>query len=83
MPEETQKTPSIQPFVDRMRGAGVSAPAVASFLLHYQRLCGGEEGFLPEKDIQPIGDLPDSETFDQYIEAGQSAVANAAAIKSP
>ena len=33
------------------------------------------------KNIQPIGDLPDSETFDQYIEAGQSAVANAAVIK--
>ena len=81
MPENPLKTSSIQMFVKRMREAGVSAPAIASFRLHYQRLCGGEKGFLPEKDIRPIGSLPDSETFYEYFEAGQSVMASAAVIK--
>lgn len=81
MPENVLKTPSIQPFVDRMRNAGVPASAIASFRFHYRRLIGGEQGFLPEKDIQPIESLPDSETFDQYLEAGRSAVTNVAMIK--
>jgi UTP--glucose-1-phosphate uridylyltransferase len=64
-----------------MRDASVPTPAIASFRLHYQRLCGGEQGFLPEIDIQPIESLPDSEDFDEYLEAGQSATSSAAVIK--
>jgi len=64
-----------------MRDASVSASAIASFRLHYQRLCGGEQGFLPEKDIQPTGLLPDSEAFDEYLDAGRSAMASALVIK--
>lgn len=81
MPGDSVKIPSIQPFVDRMREATVSAPAIASFRLHYRRLCGGEQGFLPEEGIQPIDSLPDSEAFDGYLEAGRSAVASAVVIK--
>jgi UTP--glucose-1-phosphate uridylyltransferase len=81
LPENGLKTSSIQMFVERMRDANVSASAIASFRLHYQRLCGGEKGFLPEKDIQPIESLPDSETFDEFFEAGRSAMASAAVIK--
>jgi len=64
-----------------MRDASVPTPAIASFRLHYQRLCDGERGFLPEKDIRPIGSLPDSEDFDTYLEAGRSAAARTAVIK--
>jgi UTP--glucose-1-phosphate uridylyltransferase len=67
--------------MDRMRYAGLPPSAIASFRFHYQRLIVGEQGFLPEKDIQTIESLPDSEAFDQYIEAGRSAVANVAVIK--
>ena len=81
MPENNLKTPSIEQFVGRMRDAGVAASAIASFRLHYRRLCGGEQGFLSEKDIKPIGSLPDSEAFDQYLEVGRSAVTRAAVIK--
>lgn len=81
MPENILNRPSIQMFVDRMREAGVSASAIASFRLHYQRLCGGEQGFLPERDILPIGSLPDSETFEDSLEDGRSAMASAAVIK--
>ncbi len=81
MPEDVSKTPWIQPYVDLMRDASEPTPAIASFRLHYQRLCDGEQGFLPEKDIQPIGSLPDSEAFDKYLEAGRSAAARTAVIK--
>jgi UTP--glucose-1-phosphate uridylyltransferase len=75
------KTPSIQMFVDRMRNANMPTSAIASFGLHYQRLCGGEKGFLQEKDIRPVESLPDSETFDAYYEAGISALPSTAVIK--
>ena len=81
MPENGLKTSSIQLFVDRMREASLSASAIGSFRLHYRRLCGGEEGFLPEQNIRPIETLPDSETFDEYFEAGRSAMTSAAVVK--
>ena len=64
-----------------MRDAKVPGPAIASFRLHFQRLCGGEQGFLREKDIQELGSLPDSENFDAYLEAGRSGAAKTAVIK--
>jgi UTP--glucose-1-phosphate uridylyltransferase len=64
-----------------MRKAGAPPSAIASFCLHYQRLCDGEQGFLPEKEIQPIGSLPNSEASHQYLEAGRSAMNTAAVIK--
>jgi len=64
-----------------MRDAKVPGPAIASFRLHFQRLRGGEQGFLREKDIQELGSLPDSENFDAYLEAGRSATAKTAVIK--
>jgi len=81
LPENVLKTPSFEPFVDRMRDAGVPDSAIASFRLHYRRLCDGEQGFLAEKDIQPVGSLPDSETFDHYLEAGRLAVTKVAVVK--
>jgi len=81
LPESAPKTPSILPFVELMHDANMPASAISSFRLHYQRLRGGEHGFLPEKIIRPIGSLPDSENFDSYLEVGRSAMARAAVIK--
>ena len=81
MPESAPKTPSIQPFVELMRDANMPASAISSFRLHYQRLRGGEHGFLPEKNIRPIGSLPHSEDFGSYLEVGRSAMARAVVIK--
>jgi UTP--glucose-1-phosphate uridylyltransferase len=64
-----------------MENAGMSAPAIASFQLHYQRLRGGERGFLAEKAIQPVGSLADSEDFAEFAETGRSALTQAAVIK--
>jgi len=81
LPESAPKTPSIQPFVELMRDANMPASAISSFRLHYQRLRGGEHGFLPEKNIRPIGSLPHSEDFGSYLEVGRSAMARAVVIK--
>ena len=81
MSENTLKTPSIQPFVDLMESAGVSGPAIASFHLHYQRLCGGEQGFLPEVAIQPVEFLADCENFGDFVETGRAAMARTAVVK--
>jgi UTP--glucose-1-phosphate uridylyltransferase len=75
------KTPSIQPFVDLMQNAGVVDAALASFRFHYRRLSEGERGLLPETAIQPTESLPDSEDFEDCIEAGRSAMDSVAIIK--
>jgi UTP--glucose-1-phosphate uridylyltransferase len=64
-----------------MHESRVPESAIASFRLHYQRLCDGERGFLPEEAIQSIRSLPDSEDFGAYEEAGRSAMSSAAVIK--
>jgi len=64
-----------------MHESRVPESAIASFRLHYQRLCDGERGFLPEEAIQSIRSLPDSEDFGAYSEAGRSAMSSAAVIK--
>lgn len=64
-----------------MRESSVPESAIASFRLHYQRLCDGERGFLPEEAIQTIRALPDSENFEAYEEAGRSAMSSVAMVK--
>jgi UTP--glucose-1-phosphate uridylyltransferase len=59
----------------------MSEPAIASFRLHFQRLCDGERGFLPEVTIQPIGSLPDCADFEVYEDAGRSAMPRVAVVK--
>ncbi len=42
----------------KMRGAGVAAPAIRSFLNAVQKVRQGETGLLPEADVEPITSLP-------------------------
>ncbi len=45
-------------FESRMRQAGMSKPAIAAFHHHYSRLVSGESGMIPEREIEPVPDLP-------------------------
>jgi UTP--glucose-1-phosphate uridylyltransferase len=47
--------------LEKMRAAGLAPTAVDTFAHYEQRLREGEEGMLPESEIDPISDLPRAE----------------------
>ena len=67
----------LQPFSDRMRGAGLSSAAIASFELHYERLCNGDRGVIPESDIEPVPTLPDAEELAEHLPTEKGATSAA------
>jgi len=48
---------------EKMRAAGVPGPAIAAFARYYGLLEAGGSGMLPEDEIDPVADLPDSEAL--------------------
>jgi UTP--glucose-1-phosphate uridylyltransferase len=76
----SQQAP-ITAFSDRMRSAGMSSSAIASFELHYQRLCAGDRGVISESEIEPTETLPDAEDLGDHLETGRSALGSAVVIK--
>ena len=66
----------------RMREAGLSKRAIATFRLHWERLGRGESGILPEEAIRPVPELPDAEELGrQAREAGERALPRLALVK--
>ncbi len=81
MPDDRQKSTNLELCIDRMRRAGASRPAIASFALHFERAAGGALDFLVEGDIEPVAELPDSSRFGVYRESGERAVQRTVVIK--
>ncbi len=44
--------------VEKMRREGVADTAIATFSDFYERLASGEQGMVPEGELEPVGDLP-------------------------
>lgn len=57
-------------FVEKMRAAGLSAPAIAEFEHNYRNLLTGDSGFIGEREIQPIESLP---AFEELPHPGEAA----------
>ncbi len=49
--------------LEKMRREGLPEIALQSFEHYYRRLAGGEQGMLPESEIEPVADVPDAETL--------------------
>jgi UTP--glucose-1-phosphate uridylyltransferase len=64
-----------------MQQDGANQPAIASFVLHFERTAGGAREFLIEDDIEPVVELPDSTQFAAYRESGSRAVHRTVVIK--
>ena len=47
--------------IEKMRADGASDVAVDTFAHYYDRLAAGEQGTLPEAEIEPAEDVPDAE----------------------
>jgi UTP--glucose-1-phosphate uridylyltransferase len=72
-------TDGLQASLDKMRRDGVGDAAVRAFADAYERLRGGETGTLPESEIEPVRDVPDSE--DLPATGAGDALDRAVAIK--
>ena len=53
----------LQASVEKMRAEGIAEPAIDAFSQYYGLLSDGESGMLPESDIEPLEDLPDSDVL--------------------
>jgi UTP--glucose-1-phosphate uridylyltransferase len=51
----------LQASLEKMRAEGVGDAAVATFEHYYERLRAGEQGMLPEDELEPVDDLPAAE----------------------
>src|SRR3954454_16852026 len=47
--------------VEKMRAEGLSDLAIDTFADYYRRLEAGEQGMLPEDELEPVDDLPEVE----------------------
>src|SRR3954471_3169999 len=47
--------------VEKMRAEGLSDLAIETFADYYRRLGAGEQGRLPEDELEPVDDLPEAE----------------------
>jgi UTP--glucose-1-phosphate uridylyltransferase len=57
--------------IQRMRDEGLPELAISAFRRYYERLRDGERGMLPERELEPIDELPDFEDLrDEPATAG-------------
>jgi UTP--glucose-1-phosphate uridylyltransferase len=76
-PEEALAT-----FVERMRAEDLPDVAIQTFRHYYLQLREGQTGMIPESGLQPIGTLPDAETFaDSLADAGRAALPQTVLLK--
>jgi len=57
------------PFDEKMRSAGVPELAIRIFERQFAKLCSGETGYIPEREIEPVEELPDAEQLTGRHEA--------------
>ena len=61
----------LQASSEKMRAADVGDAAIDTFAHYYEQLREGASGMLPERDIEPVEDLP---TLDELPDAFRQAV---------
>jgi UTP--glucose-1-phosphate uridylyltransferase len=66
---------------EKMRAAGLPEVAVESFARYRARLEAGEQGTLPESEIEPVDSLPDAEDLRDDPRAAARALGKAVVIK--
>ena len=64
--------------VEKMRPAGMPEPAIETFAYYERRLREGEQGTLPESELEPLTELPDA---DDLPASDGSALSQAVVLK--
>lgn len=68
-------------FVQKMRTAGLSAPAIAEFEHNYHNLLKGRSGFIGERDIEPIVSLTEFENLSDWGETATKLLEQTVVLK--
>src|SRR4051812_30883705 len=65
--------------IEKMRSEGLPDVAIDTFADYYRRLAAGEQGMLPEDELEPVDDLPDAEELPEP--ESEEVIDRAAVIK--
>jgi UTP--glucose-1-phosphate uridylyltransferase len=71
----------LQASIEKMRGEGVPDIAIRTFAAFYERLVSGEQGMLPESEIEPVTDVADASELPEPDEEGRAALDRAIVLK--
>jgi UTP--glucose-1-phosphate uridylyltransferase len=67
--------------VEKMRGEGLPDAAIDAFAHYYRRLAEGEQGMLPESELEPVTDVQDSADLPDASEEAEEALDKTVVIK--
>jgi UTP--glucose-1-phosphate uridylyltransferase len=67
--------------VEKMRRDGVADLAIRNFSHYYQRLVQGEQGMLPESEVEPVDEVPGVDDLPQGGEAARDALDRTVVVK--
>jgi UTP--glucose-1-phosphate uridylyltransferase len=71
-----------RPFAERMEAQGLPEIVIRTFKHYYEQLAQGQTGMMPERDIRPIGSLPDLEQLPAALaETGRGALSKTVLLK--
>jgi UTP--glucose-1-phosphate uridylyltransferase len=71
----------LQASIEKMRDAGVPDIAIRTFAAFYERLVSGEQGMLPESELEPVTDVADASELPEPGEEGRAALDRAIVLK--
>ena len=74
-------TDHLEAALQKMRDDDVADVAIKTFAHYYERLQAGEQGVLPEADIEPVDELPDADELPDDEEGAREALAHTVVIK--
>jgi UTP--glucose-1-phosphate uridylyltransferase len=69
------------PFAAKMAAAGEPDIAIRNFRHYYGLLRAGQQGKIPEHEIEPVTDVTDAAALGRYRDAGRAALAKAVVVK--
>ena len=67
--------------LEKMRGEGLPEVAIETFGRQVARLKAGEQGTLPESEIEPVESLPDAEELPEDPDGARAALGRAVVVK--
>ncbi len=74
-------SPGLSKSVEKMRADGVANLAIRNFEHYYRLLESGEGGMLPEAEIEPVADVPDSDDLPDGGDAARDALDRTIVLK--
>jgi len=67
--------------IEKMRAEGVAEQAIATFADFYDRLRAGEQGLMPEDEIEPVDEVPEFDALPELDDAGREALDRTVVLK--